>query len=179
MRWTVPFLLTACAPGPMEVTERLEDTGRVPVLAPSIELSAESQAFVPLTGDESLVVVHGPGGGWHLEISGVVRHVAPIVVLTGSGRRASNGELLTDEVPTHTALDYDEAEDAGFFSEHKLVVDLVNQPDWTRFICDLEGEDLEICVSAQAYEGDGFAEICTPLTLQRDPMDDAEMCATN
>jgi len=178
MRWTVLFLLTACGPAPIEVTERLEDTGRVPVPEPSVELSAERHAFVPLTGDETLVVVHGPGGGWHLEISGLVRHVAPIVVLTGSGRRASNSELLTSEVSTHIELDYDEAEDAGFFSEHRLFVDLVNQSDWTRFICDLEGEDLEICVSAQEYEGDRFAESCTTLTLERDPID-VEMCTTN
>jgi len=178
MRWTVPILLGACAPAQTDVTERLEETGLDPSPEPSVELSADPQAFVPLTGDETLVVMHGPAGGWHLEISGIVRHVAPLVVLTASGRQESSGELLTGEAPVHVALDYDEAEDAGFFGLHRLFVDVSNRPDWTGFICDLEGEDIEICVSAQAYEGDRFAESCTTLTLVRDPID-AEMCATD
>ena len=174
MRWIFPLLLTACAPTP---TDPVANTQPSPV--PSLALSADPLAFVPLTGDETLMVIHGPAGGWHLEITGIVRHVAPIVVLTASGRLISNDALLADAPPTPMELAYDEAEDAGLFIEHRLVVDLSNQPDWTPFICDLEGEELEVCVQAQEHEGERFAERCAVFTLQRDPIDDAGICATN
>jgi len=112
-----------------------------------LELSVGTGAimFEPLSTGSPVTIVHGPQGGWHIDIAGEVTGTTDIVEVASVITLASSGDAIAgDQQPTRIALsDWDDAGCTGNFFGITTYVDDIPSTD-QQAICDMEGETLTI-----------------------------------
>lgn len=119
---------------------------------PQVVLGTGLQPVVPLEEGAELLLVHGPQGGWHVDVGGLVTiptlEVAVNATLVLDGR-----QLAGDQSPLYTVLAaYDDATCDGEFYEVRAYVDdeLATLPGGTDvlldYICPLGGQRVTLTV---------------------------------
>jgi hypothetical protein len=66
---------------------------------PTLEIGLGIGAFEPLPEGGDMPLVHGPQGGWHLEIGLLATHLAADDLVTGSMEGTVDGEVLASVDP--------------------------------------------------------------------------------
>ena len=140
-------LLSACDP----VEPAAKDDG-----SPRVELGIGQLAFQPLRDGDTIELVHGLQGGWHLDLSARFAHVAPqAFTITYTATRRSDGELISFDARYAVKARRLQRDDAGgLLRLGDRVVLNIDAPS------EVVDEDLDIEIVAR---GDAGAE----LTLQR------------
>jgi hypothetical protein len=81
--------------------------------AVTVEVGTGDAAYVPLEAGDSVTMVHGPQGGWHILGSASVQNSAPIVSLHFTIRTVEGGVLIADN--TYRVLLVDDPPCGGSF----------------------------------------------------------------
>ncbi len=149
------------------------DAPETPIEAPAdpwIEVGSRSATnqFRPVADDDTFTLVAGPAGGWLFEVAGRVHHLPEIVgVWTTSIRRISTGEEIggTDKLSDYKTLrSYREKAGSGEFFGHYAYTYSVQD-----ILCDLEGEQVEICITVVDPDSEAFADECVVVTVALEP----------
>jgi len=137
-------------------------------------------AYVGLNDGDDVVMVHGPQGGWHIDVGGLVTNTDQLVSIDAKFIDTDTDTLVAgDQVEVRQALvGWDDVGCSGeFFGVRVFVDDLadtVTQDD----ICDLEGANLEMTLTVIALESKPAATtvVTLPVVAALDPADVA-VCA--
>ena len=96
MRWTWLGLVcvggwTGCAGGGGPLCEPGRD--------PTLEIGLGVGAFTPVADGDPMPLIHGPQGGWHLEIGLLATHIDAGDLITGSLEGTIDGERVAISAP--------------------------------------------------------------------------------
>lgn len=142
----------------------------------SVEPGTGVDAFVPLAEGDLLEVVHGPQGGWHLEIGGRVRGASDILLVNATAVVVATGvQIAGDQVPTVAQPeDFDpNACEGTFFHKPAFVDD--REPTDLAFVCSLAGEALDFTVHVTDGASGLTRSAGVRVTAALDP-DDEPLC---
>jgi hypothetical protein len=143
----------------------------------TLELGTGELVFEALVEGGDVQMVHGPQGGWHVDVAGLVGgssqevSILPSLVIPGQG----DLQVAGDQQPEFVALaSYDDATCAGeYFGVRAFLDDVATPPGgltYQEFICSLAGAaTLEVTVEDIA-NGDSVTE-SIGVTLLADPSD--------
>ena len=128
-------------------------TGDDGCAAPAVRLGTGADAFEALSEGDPLVLVHGPQGGWHVDVSVQVRGLGEVVVLAATLREVGTGVQLGGDQPdayvTLSPMDACWGEHVGL----RTYVDDPEDVDQSR-ICGWSGAPLTLSVAvADARSG--------------------------
>ncbi len=119
-------------------THPTADTGH-PCGPPSVELGNGVTEHVPMRGTAEMV--HGLQGGWHIDVSGAVAGLGPLVALHADVIRVSDGlRIAGDQQPK--AIELTSACGGEFAGLQALLDDVQPDVPYQDFICSLVGEML-------------------------------------
>lgn len=144
----------------------------------SVEIGTGALAYEPLEDGDTVTIVHGPQGGWHIETGAIVSATAqevsilPRIVVPSLGDVQIGG----DQQPQFQALTlYDAAVCSGqFYGVRAFVDDLEPPPDgltYQEFICSLEGLELEFSVEVSELGADGIGSDSVTVVAALDSSD--------
>lgn len=184
MRPWALLLVIGCAaePGADSAVDDRDDDGlgsndACAVSPLTVEVGGGESSFRPLTDGADVVIVHGPQGGWHVDVAGVVGHarqtvaVRPRLVLEADGT-----QLAGDQQDEYVALaDYDVGACTGRFWGRRAFVDDVQGTDQA-FICELEGAVATLSVEVRDPQDERLATDEIRVVLRVDPVDAAHNC---
>ena len=107
--------------------------------------------YSPVSENDDITIVHGPQGGWHIDVAGRLSNtgqevsIAPTVTLLETG-----DQLAGDQNPSLQAIvDYDaDACTGDFFGLRAFIDDFSPQDDlpYQAFVCSLGGKQLALSV---------------------------------
>jgi hypothetical protein len=146
----------ACAPG------EGDDTSTAPEIPPceqplALEAGWGEFAYVPIDDATELTMVHGPQGTWHLDLAASLTGSTPKVMVSPRVTLIDEGIVLAleQDVLYAEVVNYDEDTCAGTVPGVRAFLDDHTPTSGTilEFICDLEGRELEIEVSATELLG--------------------------
>ncbi|MEN0067079.1 MAG: hypothetical protein AAGA48_33420 [Myxococcota bacterium] len=139
----------------------------------TFELGSGFDVHRPLTNGDSITMVHGAQGGWHIDISGLASTtgtwlaIAPVVTRKSDGLRIAGDQSVT--YVDAEAVDECTSTFAGvraFLDDH----DPTPQTN-LEFLCSLDGETFEVEVTATDVDsGTGVTEQ-RDFVLYADPLD--------
>jgi hypothetical protein len=137
--------------------------------------------FSPLSAGDPVVLVHGPQGGWHIDIGGAVSgfsdlvEVAALVTVVGEGRTIA-GE---GQQPSRIALvGWSESSCSGEFYDIRAFVD-DDGIDTLEEVCPLAGVDLQIDLTVSDLTDPTVSVTETlQVTAALDPVDE-QPCASS
>ncbi len=147
----------------------------------TLTVGTGADAFESLSSGDSVRLVHGPQGGWHIEVSGLVAHTSQEVAVSPTITVISTGdEIGRSENRNLMALSsFDDASCSGeFFGVNALVGDPFPEDDVPEscYICSLAGETLELTLTVEDFNsGDTISETIQ-VVVEPDP-NDVEPCA--
>ncbi len=174
---TALVLLASCAgDGTTTTTSSCEDPDM------TLTLGTGADSYVALAEGDPVTLVHGPQGGWHIEVSGQVAHTSQEVAILPTITVVSSGDQIAgDQNQNLMALsNFDDASCSGeFFGVNALVGD--PHPEDTLpescYICSLAGELLDLSITVEDFNsGDSVTET-VQVIVEPDP-GDVEPCAT-
>ncbi len=149
-----------------------------PPAEPRVELGGSSEypyEFAPLT-DDTLAIIAGPSGYWFFQLGGYAHNVPETIrVSTKSVRRLStNQEVNADWHDVAILLDeyYPEVA-SGYFAGYQAHLD---HPDIFRIVCEVEGEQMQICLTVTDPETEASGDGCATVTVVLDSHTE-ELCA--
>jgi hypothetical protein len=117
-----------------------------PCASPGVHLGSGVTDHLPLAAGDPVTLVHGPQGGWHVDVSGWVVGTGQVVSVHPSLVRLSDGLALAGEqTPQSLALTATEPCGWEFWAVRAFVDDFVD-PDPVGFVCSLAGEPLALTV---------------------------------
>lgn len=137
---------TGTAPSATGSTGGTGDTGDTavdPCAVPAVQLGNGADAHLPLADGDEVIVVHGPQGGWHVEVSGLVTGTGATVGVLPALTRLSDGlKLAGYQQGAALALVPAETGACGgtFWGVRAYVDDALPADDPDAFICALAGE---------------------------------------
>jgi len=137
-------------------------------------------SYVGIQEGDDMVMVHGPQGGWHIDVGGRVNHTEELVSIEATFTNLADGTLIAgDQVESRVALvNWDDAGCSGDFYGQRIFVDDINSNVGQGDICALDGAELEMTLTVTAIEADppAVAEITLNVFAALDPADVPE-CA--
>jgi hypothetical protein len=158
---TLVFALSACSGDePTDDTNVTgdDDDGATGCAAGGMSVSAGTGAAAvePLTDGGRVVMVHGPQGGWHIDVAGVVDNTEEAVsiaaIFTDAGGMPVAG---VDQLPVRLALVGWSADGcSGEFYGQRIFLDDVTENVTQADICDLDGQPLTLELTVTALSGD-------------------------
>lgn len=169
MRPWLAGLLLGCAGGAVE-----DSAGQHACDAPlRIELGTGETAYAPLVEGQEVVMVHGPQGGWHVDVAARVHHVGQYVAVTPALHLVAHQEQIAgDQQAEYLELpDWTEEGCAGTFWGKRAFLDDHPGTD-QRFICSLAGERAILSVVVVDLEDQRQARASGEVTLALDPNDE-------
>jgi hypothetical protein len=112
---------------------------------PSLELGSGAEAHAPLAPGNPVTIVHGPQGGWHVDVSGWVRGTGQLLSVDPRIVRVADG-LQVSGIQAPEALAGTPADPCGYeFWAVRALVDIpAGEPDPQAFVCTLDGAELEL-----------------------------------
>jgi len=122
---------------------------------------------------DDVVIVHGGQGGFHVDVSGIVRNVSSVVNVRSILTVESTGQQIAGDIAPLAYLlgNYDEDTETGMFSGERALIE-VEIADTTEEICPFEAEVMELCVEVSDLGGDGEMGLdCVRVTAVLDPSD--------
>ncbi len=133
-----------------------------------------------LTGGETVQMVHGPQGGWHVDTaaliggSGEVVQIIPAINLTESGLSIAGIE----QVPQTVALAaYDDTVCEGNIIKIRALIDDVDHPvPYSNYICSLDGKEVELTQTVTDVVTGNIGTGTARFILRIDPAD-SELCS--
>jgi len=135
--------------------------------------------FEPLNPSDEITVVHGPQGGWHIDIGGEVTGTTDLVEVSSTITVVSTGDVIAgDQQPTRIALfGWDESSCTGTFFGITTYVDDIPSTD-QEFVCGLEAETLEIELTVTDLSAPSKTITETlEVTMALDPVDEKPCAA--
>lgn len=161
-----PTTETGEAPAPTGHTGTVPD----PCATPSITLGSGATAHVPLVEGGPVTLAHGPQGGWHVDVSGVVVGTGQTAALTPSLTRLTDGLTIAgDQPPTWLALIPLPTCGYEFYGVRAYVDDVV--PTDQAFICSLAGAPLELGLLVQDFQTGESWSASIEVVAALDPQD--------
>ncbi len=132
------------------------DTAATPC-ALRVEAGNGVDQHVPVLDGNSVTVVHGIQGGWHVDVSGLVGGTSSQVGILIDVVRVSDGSLVSvEQVETFQALaNYDGC--TGTFFSFQALVNTPPYPPPQQFICELVGEELDLVIDVRDLADDTLA----------------------
>lgn len=141
----------------------------------SVDPGTGPDAFVALSSGDEVTLVHGPQGGWHIDVAGMVSNTEELVQVDATFVDTSSGTLVAgDQTGVRQALvGWDDTGCSGTFYGVRTFVDDIAANVTQADICALEGAELELTLTVTALEGDppAVAEVTTMVTAVLDPAD--------
>ncbi|HHO54514.1 MAG TPA: hypothetical protein ENK18_27495 [Deltaproteobacteria bacterium] len=127
-----------------------------PCALPSLQIGNGAEEHIPLSDDDTVVVVKGDQGGWHIDVSGLVGGTTGIISVLPTVTRISDGlQLAGDQPPTYLALVDTGACEGEFSGVRAFIDDPVLTGSYEEFICTLGGEALELRVEIEDLKAPG------------------------
>ncbi len=168
MRWLiVATLLVGCHGQPSD-TDDLD-----PI---EVEVGSGIGEYLPVDDESVLALTHGPQGGWHLDVMGLLRNSPELVGVVNRVRTIDTDvELTGDHKIAYVLLaDYDKAEASGTIGQRVIFGPhpYLDQ----HFICDLRGERIEICTEVSDPESKNSGEGCVDVEIEMDENDLRDQC---
>jgi len=153
---------------------------------PAVQCAAGATAVTPGTGRELVValadgdpviMVHGPQGGWHIELAGLVAETGELVSVEAVFTDPATGLPVAgvEQVANRIALvDWDPSTCAGDFYGVLVFLDDVDQS----VVCDLAGVTLQLDVTVTGLEANPpiVATASVAVRAELDPLD-VDLCA--
>lgn len=143
--------------------------------SPSLAVGTGEQAPVLLDAGDPVRLVHGPQGGWHVEVAGVITHTGPEIAVSPTLTVPDSGlQLAGAQQPTFLALDgYDLQTCSGRFAGVRAYLDdpLPEGSIDQALICELHGQSLQLSVSAEDLASGAVATAQVTVEAERDPAD--------
>lgn len=179
---TLVLALVACSPdeGPTETTGTpsptptgsvpTADTAPDPCTVPSVTVGTGVKAYKPLQDGDSVTVVFGPQGGWHVDVAGLVTGTEQIVSVLPSLTWSAKSQSLTGALAPLTLAQVP-TKPCGFtfFGVRAIFDDELLPKDAQAFVCGLDGEDAELEVTVTDPVTGATATEGVTVTLTRDP----------
>jgi len=180
----LPLLLLACSGGSDEGTgdTAVDSVVYTGCLADGIAVDpgTGSDSYVGIQDGDDIVMVHGPQGGWHIDVGGRVNHTEELVSIEATFTNLADGTLIAgDQVESRVALvNWDDTGCSGDFYGQRIFVDDINSNVGQDDICALDGAELEMTLTVTAIEADppAVAETTLKVFAALDPADVPE-CA--
>lgn len=168
-------LLAGCAGDGTLPTESCEDPDM------TLVLGTGASGFEGLSEGDPVTLVHGPQGGWHIEVSGQVAHTSQEVAILPTITVVSSGDQIAgDQNQNLMALSsFDDASCSGeFFGVNALVGDPYPGDALPErcYICDLAGELLELSITVEDFNSGDTVTESIQVIVEPDP-NDVEPCA--
>ena len=130
-----------------------------------------------LTGGESISMVHGPQGGWHVDTAAMVHGTGDVIQIIPSLILTENGESIAglEQVPETVALGaYDDQTCQGSVIAIRAYVDDVQRdPPYSDFICTLHGRDVDLTLTVTDVVTGNVGTGSASFRLLRDPADNS------
>ena len=151
-------------------------------LADGIDLDPGTgiEAFEALLDGDDMVMVHGPQGGWHIDVAGRVSNTEQLIGIQVSFTDSATGNLVGgDQQETRTALvGWDETSCSGDFYGTRIFVDDLSDNVIQDDICGLDGAELDMVMTVTALEAKPPASVTVTLPVRAvlDPAD-VPICA--
>jgi hypothetical protein len=175
-------LAAGCATDDAPAPDAVVDTGlsaaRCGGASMSLDVGSSEVAFEPVADGAQVQLVHGPQGGWHLDVAGAVTGAGQEVAIMPRVLATTRGDLQVagDQQPDFIALaGYDDDRCAGeFFGVRAYIDDVGTAPDgltYLEFVCSLAGEALLEVTVEDIATGVSVTESVS-VTLLSDPADD-------
>lgn len=141
-----------------------------------VEPGTGTDAFDPLEDGDTIEIVHGPQGGWHIEVGGRVFGTSSILLVTATTTVVSTEVQITGEqVPIVSQPDdWDPETCAATFFNHPAFVD-DHTPTDQDFICSLAGEELDFTIEVTDTATDAVQTVSVRLVAVLDE-DDLPAC---
>ena len=142
----------------------------------TLELGTGVREFEPLTAGDPVVMVHGPQGGWHVDLTGALTNTGQEVGLFPSLTLLRNdGVPLTNEASDFVALsNYDNEACTGEFVGRQLRFS-VDGLSITQ-VCNAHMESAELEVTVEDFGADRTVTESITVTLQA-TQEDLNQCA--
>ncbi len=128
-----------------------------------------------LEAGDPVRLVHGPQGGWHVEVAGLVDQTGPEIAVSPTLTIPDSGlQLAGAQQPTFLALDaYDPQTCSGRFAGVRAYLDdpLPEGSIDQALVCGLHGQSLRLSVSAEDLASGAVATAQVTVEAERDPAD--------
>jgi hypothetical protein len=135
-------------------------------LVPAVTLDAVSGA--------PLELVHGPQGGWHVEVAGEAIGLGAQVSVAPVVTDVSSGQILAgDQPPVEVVVDRFDGCSGRFEGVRAYVDDVVPEGPYIDFVCGLAGRWLRLDVDVTDLLGEAIAAVSVEGIAARDPVDEA------
>jgi hypothetical protein len=130
-------------------------------------------AYEPLADGDTITIVHGPQGGWHVETAGFVERSQREITILPTLRTETGQQITTNSQPEFKALvGYDEAVCQGTFYNVRAFVDDTAGPSTAQEnICLLEGRTLELSLTVGDIVSDRETTTTVNVVAALDPID--------
>ena len=132
---------------------------------------------LPLSNGDYVTIVHGPQGGWHIDVSGEVYGTGVVVGLLVSATRTEDDVVVaSNSTATFIQLaGWEPVGQVGIFVGERAFLDVYIPFEE---VCALHGAELELCAEAEDLANPGtWASGCVTVIADPDPVD-VEGCAT-
>jgi hypothetical protein len=133
-------------------------------------LGIGAEEFAPVEAGDSVTLIHGPQGGWHLEAAGLVQQSAPEVSVQPRVivPELDDLELVGQQGPTFVALvGYDPAVREGVFYNVRGLLDSDQE-----LVCSLAGLTLRYEITVAEFTTDRTATASIDVVAALDPADE-------
>lgn len=141
----------------------------------ALEVGTGEEAYVPLADGDTVTMVHGPQGGWHVETGGLVTHSETEVSILPAIRSDGLGIDVTgaQQANFQALASYDESACTGVFYGVRAFIetDRPTGPAGQEFVCSLAGEAVTLSVVTEDLVSLRQATAEVDVVLQLDPAD--------
>jgi hypothetical protein len=148
----------------------------------TVDAGTGTDTYQPLIDGDTVTLVHGPQGGWHVETGGLVDRSESEVSIMPQVTVPDLGDLRIagDQEPTYIALvGYDDTKCQGTFSDVNAFIDTeagTTGLDDQAFICSLVGKTLMVTVTVSDILSGRTGADTVSVIAQPDPVD-VDVCS--
>jgi hypothetical protein len=146
----------------------------------AVEPGTGVEEYVPLNAGDDVVMVHGPQGGWHIDVGGLVTNTEQLVSIDAVFVDTDSGvQVAGEQTEVRQALvDWDASGCTGEFYSVRVFVDDFEDNVGQADICALEGASLDMTLTVTALEATppAVATVTIPVVAVLDPAD-VPVCA--
>lgn len=135
-------------PQPTHETAETAETGQDPCEIAAMALGTGAEGYLPLAAYDLVTLVHGPQGGWHIDVGAQVTGLGQVVSVLPEVRRASDGaRISSNTLPEFIGMSAQEPCGYVFWGIRALLT--VPEEDPIAYICGLSGEELLLSVRVE------------------------------
>jgi hypothetical protein len=176
--WLWAVALTGCSGSPQDAGNTDEGDGGCATGEILVEPGTGNEAYEPLAEGDTVTIVHGPQGGWHIETAGFVEHSEREISIFPVIRTDTGQQITTNSQPEFKALvGYDEAVCQGtFFNTRAFVDDAAGPGTAQENICLLGGRTLELSLTVADIVSGRETTASVNVLAELDPID-VPVCA--